>query len=242
MQMVKQPKDVFANREPAQQALISLATTLSSTSGENFFDKVCHHLTTALNVDYALIGKLIESKNRVSLVAGVGHGKSMELPLEYDLKDTPCATTVGQSFCVYPSSVQELFPKDKMLSDMGASVYMGMPLISSSGDPLGLIVVTDSQSAKDIELAESLLKIFSDRVAVELERSHLYQAHRGSEHRHTLLADTLPNGVLENDLDGTITFANAALHRIYGVKPGELIGRHIWDFELTNAARSIHRV
>jgi two-component system sensor histidine kinase/response regulator len=55
-----------------------------------------------------------------------------------------------------------------------------------------------------------------------------------TKQRLALLMKTLPYGVLENDLEGKITFANEALHRIYGRLPGELIGRYIWEFEISD--------
>ncbi len=58
-----------------------------------------------------------------------------------------------------------------------------------------------------------------------------------TENDHQLPADSTLNGVLENNRDGVVTYANEALHRIYAVAPGELIGRNIWDFEATEAAR-----
>ncbi len=51
-----------------------------------------------------------------------------------------------------------------------------------------------------------------------------------SEERLNLLLNTLPDGVLETDLNGVITFANKAQHHMMGYANGELIGHHIWDF------------
>jgi PAS domain S-box-containing protein len=52
---------------------------------------------------------------------------------------------------------------------------------------------------------------------------------RESEQRLTLLLNTLPHGIQENDTKGVITYSNIAHHRILGWKPGELIGRYIWE-------------
>jgi|GEM_PF-1758849 len=52
-----------------------------------------------------------------------------------------------------------------------------------------------------------------------------------------LLMDTLPYGVREHSRDGVIVYANSACHRIYGCEPDELIGRHVWDFKLSEDER-----
>ena len=57
------------------------------------------------------------------------------------------------------------------------------------------------------------------------------QALEESEKRLTLLLNTLPHGIQENDTEGRITYSNLAQHRILGYEPGELVGRYIWDFQ-----------
>ncbi len=51
-----------------------------------------------------------------------------------------------------------------------------------------------------------------------------------SEQRYKQLVQTLPHGVAELDLQGGITFSNAAHNRMYGYQEGELVGRCIYDF------------
>jgi len=58
-----------------------------------------------------------------------------------------------------------------------------------------------------------------------LEDSH--EALRESEERYRTLIETIPYGILELDLAGTVTFANAACHRIHGYAKGELEGTSI---------------
>ncbi len=65
----------------------------------------------------------------------------------------------------------------------------------------------------------------TDRKQVELEMKE-------NEQWLIQLLNTLPNGVQECDAKGRIIFSNVAHHRILGVKPGELIGKNVWDFQL----------
>jgi diguanylate cyclase (GGDEF)-like protein/PAS domain S-box-containing protein len=58
-----------------------------------------------------------------------------------------------------------------------------------------------------------------------------------NEQRLTQLLNTLPHGVEELDTDGVITYSNPAHHRMLGYEPGELIGHHIWDFEIDDSSR-----
>ncbi len=84
------------------------------------------------------------------------------------------------------------------------------PYYGPEGEVLGLIGVSrDITARKEAELA-------------------LHQ----SEQRLSLILNTLPHGIEENDTEGLITYSNIAHHRILGLEPNELIGRHIWDFQM----------
>ncbi|MFZ5774945.1 MAG: PAS domain-containing hybrid sensor histidine kinase/response regulator [Thermodesulfobacteriota bacterium] len=54
------------------------------------------------------------------------------------------------------------------------------------------------------------------------------------------LLGTIPHGVEEIDRDGVITYANPALHAIYGYAPGELLGRSI--LELSRDAETAEKL
>lgn len=56
------------------------------------------------------------------------------------------------------------------------------------------------------------------------------EAVRVSAEQYRQLVDTVPHGIYELDLTGTMTFANTACHTVLGYDAGELVGRKAWDF------------
>ncbi|HCC81207.1 MAG TPA: hypothetical protein DEQ25_07900, partial [Methylophaga sp.] len=64
-----------------------------------------------------------------------------------------------------------------------------------------------------------------------LSQNKLIAALQDSQSRLCLIFDNVSCGILECDLQGRITFSNQAHHEILGVKPNELIGSHIWDYQ-----------
>lgn len=60
-------------------------------------------------------------------------------------------------------------------------------------------------------------------------RASSEHAVREERNRFRTLVETIPHGILEFNLEGTITFANAEYHRIFGYPVGKLIGKNLDD-------------
>ena len=69
------------------------------------------------------------------------------------------------------------------------------------------------------------------------KRKQAEEALRLNEERFRNLVQTAPFGVLRNDSMGRINFANAALGRIYGCSPTDLIGKSIWELAFDDSSR-----
>lgn len=63
-------------------------------------------------------------------------------------------------------------------------------------------------------------------------RKKIELALKKSNDQRTLLVNTIPHGIQENDTNGKITFSNTAHHLILERGPGEMVGRYIWDSEV----------
>lgn len=118
----------------------------------------------------------------------------------------------------------------------GYQSSIALPLILGNGLPGVLNIYADEPDAFDHEEAR-LLREVADDLAFGLEsmrarraRELAEEALRRSEERFRELVGAIPHGVQESDLEGRITYSNAAMHRILGVQPGSLVGHHIWDF------------
>jgi two-component system sensor histidine kinase UhpB len=214
----------ITNQKKAEDALQALATTFSAVSGTEFLEQVSRHLAATLGVDFAFIGELIPGEDRVQVVAGVGKGQPIE-PFAYDLADTPCANVMGQEICYYPSDVQELFPKDLLLVDMGIESYIGSPLFNKTGNAMGIIVCLDSKPLTNRDVAESLFAIFTERVSAELERKRAEDDLRDSEKLLREMAANYPNSyvaIVEKDL--TVGFISGQEFAKTGGDPEQAIG------------------
>lgn len=154
------------------KALLAVTQGVSAATGEAFFYALVQHFANVLAVDYAYIGLLVErdSEEAIQTIATCAQGQIVD-NFEYLLRDTPCqAVLKHRKICCYPQRVQALFPHAPLLAPLQIESYIAVPFFDSTGTPLGLLGVMDRKPLENAQLTETLLSIFSMRIAAELER------------------------------------------------------------------------
>ncbi|MDP2723393.1 MAG: PAS domain S-box protein, partial [Bacteroidales bacterium] len=159
----------ITDRKLVEDTLFFLAQRGWQTSKENFFDALVQFLGEKLDMDYVLIDKIDENPEIAETVALFAKG-TITPNLRYALKGTPCENVMGRDLCVYPQSIQHLFPEDTLLPGLGAESYIGIPLWDSTGRPIGLIAVMGVKPLTNAAPVTQLLQLVAIRAAAELER------------------------------------------------------------------------
>jgi len=214
----------FIKRKQTEETLQAIAQSLAATTGHSFFQALVQQLSTALHVECAMVGRILDGEcDRVQTVAIYQSDRFLN-PFEYELRHTPCEQVFGHSLCYYPNQVQTRFPQDPWLKDMEAESYMGIPLASSTGEPLGLLAIVGRRELDDPMLAQSMLQIFAARAAAELEREQTTIALHATEEKFRSIFENAIEGIYQTTLSGEYLSANPALAKIYGYdSPAELI-------------------
>ncbi len=159
-------------RRLSEAALRSITLSTSRVQGEAFFRVLVKDLAAALDVAYVIAGRLIPFEGGEGIQTLAVWGGSDWLPnMSYSLTGTPCSNVADQSMCFYPCGVQQAYPDDHLLGEMGAQSYVGMPMVGTTGASLGILVALDKREidADKHVLALSLLSIFAARGAAELQ-------------------------------------------------------------------------
>jgi len=210
-------------KKEVETELNTLATTFQSTTGTELFKKVCKHLALSLDLDYAFIGEISEGREVVKVLGVYGEGKFLE-PFEYDLAHTPCENVAGQECCHYVSGVQDLYPKDKLLKQMGIEGYIGIPLFSSSEKPLGIAVLMHKKPLEDAQRYQQYLQIYSDRVAAEIERERAESELREREQELRSINEHISEGIYRSTPNDGLVYVNEAFALMFGYDtPKELL-------------------
>lgn len=178
---MKEEEAVFSPTERQKIAevvlrAITLATT--RTKGDAFFQTLVQEIAQALDVAYVSAGQVVQQDEmQIQTLAFVAHGV-LQPNVIYALNHTPCQNVYDHHMCFHSCNVQQSYPLDTTLVDMHVESYIGVPMISSQGETLGVLVALDTKvMSEDTRLlALSLLSIFSARCASEIEHRQQTQA------------------------------------------------------------------
>jgi len=214
----------ITERKRMEEALLFIAQRGWQGSEEPFFDALVRYIGESLCVDYAFIDKIDKDAENAETVAVYARGENVP-NMRYPLKGSPCGNVVGQQPRCYPRGVQQLFPEDALLVEMGAESYVGIPLWDSAGRPIGLIAVSDSKPLIDETPCVQLLQLVATRAAAELEREQNTSILRMRELEFRTLAENSPDNIIRYDRDCRVVYFNSTLLKSLEMDCKTLIGR-----------------
>jgi PAS domain S-box-containing protein len=217
-------RDVTSRRKH-EATLLRIAEGVSATTGAAFLRSLVQSLALVLRADFAFVGELGEGEpSRVNTLAHCVDGQFSE-NFCYQLEGTPCADVFTGGQCVHNEFVQQAYPNDRMLADMGVEGYVGAPLRDHDGHTFGILVVMFRARIEEPTLVESTLRIFAARAAAELARRNVEEALTQSEARLRATVDNTPHVAVQwYDRRGTVLFWNPASESFYGWSSADAIG------------------
>lgn len=182
------PLEVQEDSHQVYQVLDMIRHYLTQASESSFLDKISRGLAQTLGVDFAMICLLDEEKKRLS--SRTFWVKDHYGQYDYDIVGTPCEKVVGneETLCVV-SNAAKLYPEDEDLTTLSIESYLGVPLFDSKANVLGHLVIMDTKPLKRISLATTVMQIYSNLIAVELERSFKEEALQQSEARNQAMLE-----------------------------------------------------
>jgi formate hydrogenlyase transcriptional activator len=183
--MSEQPASVNSS----ETMLHAVVEGTAGVTGGDFFRSLVRHLARALQVRYSFLAECKDTRKTAVRVLAFWAGDRFADEISFALRGTPCERVIGGEVCYYPENLQTLFPEDKGLIDLGAESYLGLPLLASSGEILGHLVVIDDRPTHTLEAHIPVLRVFASRAGAELERKRVDEALKRSEQRLRSLLD-----------------------------------------------------
>jgi len=94
---------------------------------------------------------------------------------------TPCASVEETKDLRVYQHVQDHFPQASFLRDHQADAYCGVPSLDAQGNVVAITCLLDSRPHEFTEEDQEILRIIAQRVAMELERSHILAERKNME-------------------------------------------------------------
>ncbi|MFN6944680.1 MAG: PAS domain S-box protein [Cytophagaceae bacterium] len=183
----------ITDRKIAEESLLAIS---QGVSGKDFYLSLARHLAIILEGDMIMISEL---ENKVFKTKVLYKDGALVSPVQYPADDNS-GCTIQDGKLWYYEDIKDRFPKDKFIQENNFSVSMGIPLTNSSGERIGIMCILNRQRFRNHSLVESLLNIFSVRVAAELEREVNLNALKSSEQKFRNLAENSPDFIYILDL------------------------------------------
>lgn len=148
---------------------------LTTRDDGSFLGWVLPYLAEQLDVDYVLVGTMLDSTRQDMAYQGWDRTNNAALSFEAPLRQTPGAHVFDRLACFYPQGVTSLFPRDRWLADRHAESYLGLPLRDRHQRPLGtLVAIRRTPLALDEQMhLTGWLDRFRPRIAHALESLRL---------------------------------------------------------------------
>ncbi len=127
-------------------ALRAILEGTARTTGEHFFDALVINLAKVFQTHGAWVTEYLPETKRFKARA-LYLGEQIHRDYEMNIEGTPCEVVVRDLRLIhYQDKVQELFPDNPMIREIGTCSYMGVPLLDLDGKLLGHMAVVDRRS------------------------------------------------------------------------------------------------
>ena len=221
------------HQDKVERVLKDLAACASSGADEAFLRQCVRDLGEVYGSQAAFVGVYAsEAHDKIRTLARWSKQRGFVDNHVYDLDGTPCKDILDQTAELISCGVAELYAEDEALAKAGLDSYCGVPLVTSSGEVLGLISVVDSRSIPESHVARPLHHVLANRISHEMEREQWSRALQSSEDRYRRLVEGLRNSFLYSmNSTGKITYVSPSVEQLFGFTPEEFTERRYKLFD-----------
>lgn len=161
----------IAERQRTEETLKTIVTGTASVTGDDFFPALVENLATALGVAHAMVFETVDNSLQNLRSINVWSVDHLAENFEYQLVNTPCQKVVQKNMlCAYPNGLQELFPGNKLIEELNAESYIGVPLVDINQNVIGNLCIVDVKPLLANDRTQALLQVFAARASAELQR------------------------------------------------------------------------
>jgi PAS domain S-box-containing protein len=215
--------------EDAEHFLRVVAEFAPGEDSEEFFGGLAGAVAQALGCRWVVIARRLPGESILRCLGFSDSGRVFP-GLDFECAGTPDEAVLNDGPVHFPRSVAEQFPRDRRLGEWGVVGFYGAPLVDPSGEKVGVLAALHDAPFEPNAHQLVVFRICQRRAEAELSRLAAQERLLEREARHRRVLETLADGVFTVDESGSVRAINAAAEAIFGLEPGEAIGREIREF------------
>ena len=200
----------MSNRKNVEVVLTGLAQQgLVSNKEDSFFSDCLSNLCDLYDCKYALIGLFSDDKRTHIKTYLVYNGERFSAGFEFPIKNSPCEDILNLKVELIDKEVTKRYPTMLSLLEMGVESYFGSPLKTPDGSVIGIIAVMDTKPMNPPDWARPILKIFANRVGMEIHRKNQDETlhNMANKMSHQASHDALTGLINRREIDLRLTHA-----------------------------------
>jgi PAS domain S-box-containing protein len=206
----------------------ALLEATSRTTGDDFFRGLVRGAAHALKLKGAVFGSVTAGE---VVTRALYWDRAFLENIRYPLEGAPCGRVAAGFVTSVPSRAQTRYPECETLRRLGVESYHGIPVRRPGGEVVGILAALhESTSTHVADELETILSLFADRAATEMDRIAVEERLRASEARFRQLLTASHDGVWAIDAEGKTTYVNDRMATMLGYLPEEMAGRTLFDF------------
>ena len=206
----------------AEQRIRALLENTALARGEAFFPALVKGLAQALGTRYARFA-VFHADDQLETVA-FWDGQSVTRGRRDPLAGSACADAIGAEFCAFRDRVQETFPDDAILRELGVHSFVGAVVFAADGKVLGVLCAMHDGPLPYGADDAALLRSSAARAATELMQMRFSTALEASEALTRGILESMSDAMVVARSDGTIAFHNASACALFRTDPAWLAG------------------
>ena len=169
--MQRQLKSEAINRLKIENSLAELASqSVERTRGTEFFRECVCGLARLYGMQFIYIILLDDTYSNNLRTFLTWENGQFKKNLECEIDGTPCYGLLKNQVELISSGLRNQYPDNSLLERLKAESFFGSMLKTSSGQMLGMISMMDSKELNIQEWQQPVLKIFANRIGLELQR------------------------------------------------------------------------
>ncbi len=193
--------------------------------GRRFFNSMVNQLAKTLDADITYISEFCDETHKTMRTIAVSSGGGTLENFDYLLEASPCRQVLRHNTCQYFANVKGGLPDLEVLSSKGIQSYIGIPLVDSENQALGVMAALYTKPVEQVDFATSILQVFAGRTAAELERLQATKELVGLRNLLENIINSMPSIIIGVDAENRVMQWNQQAEALSGVSAEKAHGQ-----------------